>query len=174
MGVERTAAQRIRRLVLHGLRRRVDWFWRARWVVRVRAEARRQRAAGRIIVAWRAFVAYRDWRRARAQRLIAAFWRKLRRIDGVRRRVLACLAAVRVARTKQLAVALLRRALDASALRRCFEKMRLIALLERWHDERRYKRLRGLVPVYGPDGKRKVQVRANEKIRAERAAAGRR
>jgi hypothetical protein len=39
-----------------------------------------------------------------------------------------------------------------------WDKFRMNSLIERWRDERRANRLRGLAPVYGNDGKLKVQI----------------
>jgi isopropylmalate/homocitrate/citramalate synthase len=84
--------------------------------------------AKRIQVAYKAYSIYRDWKRDRAATLLGNFWRKIRRIDAVRKRFLQCLAVVRGARVKQLAVALLRRTMDGALMRVSVDRLRLIAL----------------------------------------------
>lgn len=157
IAVERAAVNRIRKLILHGLRKEKEWFWTMRWQIRVRVEARRQRSARRIQVAYRAHKKHSEWKRHNAACLLQSFWRKIRRIDAVRRKFLEALSVVRAARMKQLASSLVKRTVDSIFMRLAWEKLRFAALQGRWEDERRYNRLRGMVPVYGLDGRLKVQ-----------------
>lgn len=157
IALERISANRIRKVVRHGLRKERDWFWVLRFQVRVRVLARANRSVRRIQRAYRSHVQFKFWKKHMAATLIQMFWRGLVFIDRCRQRILAALEVRRAAQTKQLAASLFRLSTERVQVRMSWDRLRMNALIERWKDERRINRLRGMGPVYGPDGKLKVQ-----------------
>jgi hypothetical protein len=150
----------VRKVVRHGLRRpgAREWLWCLRFRVRVRVAARLQTSARRIQRAYRAHLEVCFWKRHLAATVLAMWFRRVLFIDRCRQRVLRALEVRRAAQVKQLSCALLFRTLDRVLVRQAWDAFRLNALVERWRDERRANRLRGLGPVYGADGKLKVQL----------------
>lgn len=160
IALERIAADRVRKVTRHGLRRpgAREWLWCLRFRVRVRVAARLQTSARRIQRAYRAHLEICFWKRHLAATVLAMWFRRVLFIDRCRQRVLRALEVRRAAQVKQLSCALLFRTLDRVLVRQAWDAFRLNALVERWRDERRANRLRGLGPVYGADGKLKVQM----------------
>jgi hypothetical protein len=158
--LERISANRIRKVVRHGLRKPGgrDWMWALRANVRNRILARFQYSARRIQRCYRAFTEVQFWKRHLGATVIAMWFRRILFIDRCRQRILRALEIRRAAQVKQLACALLSRILDRAQVRMAWDKFRMNSLIERWRDERRANRLRGLAPVYGNDGKLKVQI----------------
>jgi hypothetical protein len=158
--LERISANRIRKVVRHGLRKPGgrDWLWALRSNVRNRILARFQYSARRIQRCYRAYTEVQFWKRHLGATVIAMWFRRILFIDRCRQRIIRALEIRRAAQVKQLACALLSRILERTQVRMAWDKFRMNSLIERWRDERRANRLRGLAPVYGNDGKLKVQI----------------
>jgi hypothetical protein len=133
-------------------------MWVLRFYVRVRIAARFDSSAKRIQRAYRSHTEVQFWKRHLAATVLAMWFRRVLFIDRCRQRILRALETRRAAQVKQLSCALMLRFLDRIVVRRGWDGLRMHALVERWRDERRVNRLRGLGPVYGPDGKLKVQL----------------
>jgi len=155
---ETIAANQIRRLVLHGLRKEKSLVYTISWRIEVKRRARRDRAARIVVQAFRMMQEFLDWRAHDRAMKLQLWWRKCMFLIRCERRVRSAIEARREAQIKRLAASMML-STARDALRRIgFERLRIAALLGRWEDDRFMKRQMGLVPRFDILGRRKVQV----------------
>ncbi len=157
VGLERVSANKIRNLILHGLRIKKQLLFTLTWRVRIKRKARLQYSARRITRFVRHAAASVMLRKMQAASAIAMWWRRLQVIFRCQERIMAAIQAKRSAQTKVLAASLLVQTFNGIWQRLGFNWLRMRALVGRWEDERRVNRIRGLVPRYDARGRLNVQ-----------------
>ena len=157
LGLEHTSANRIRMLVLHGIRKQKQLLFTLTWRLRVKRLAQIQYSARRVTRFIRTVAAWKCAQRLAASTHLCMWWRRMRLILACQRRVMAAIEARRVAQTKRLAASMLISTVDSILTRLAFNWLRMRALVGRWEDERRENQVRGLVPRYDQDGRPRVQ-----------------
>lgn len=157
IGLERVSANKIRRLILHGLRIEKQLLFTITWRVATKRAARVQYSARRITRFVRHTAAWTQRNKQQSASAIAMWWRRLQIIFRCQERVMAAILAKRSAQTKVLAASLLLQTFRGIWQRLGFNWLRMRALVGRWEDERRVNRMRGLVPRYDARGRLNVQ-----------------
>ena len=157
IGLERVSANKIRRLILHGLRIEKQLLFTITWRVATKRAARLQYSARRVTRFVRHSGARVQQIKQQSVAAIAMWWRRLQLIFRCQERVIAALHAKRAAQTKVLAASLMVQTFNSVWQRLGFNWLRMRALVGRWEDERRINRLRGLVPRYDGRGRLNVQ-----------------